>query len=990
MDLWRGGAMDQVTALELTAALTLAAARPGARRALLDTVSASADAATADLFRAWASAQQTEATGETHRALGAALAQQAAHRPELARELRHWITATLGPGALAPAPADVANSIDGTARIQGAAIQAHGIHGGVHIHPAAPAPAAPGGLGIPRQLHPVPDHFTNRVRELAELDLRAAEARTAPVIAVISGPAGVGKTTLARRWLLGLADAFPDGQLYADLRGHSEGGPARPGELLGQFLRALGQERIPADLGEQAALWRSATAGRRVVVLLDNALSAAQVRPLLPGGARALTAVTSRGRLSGLGMDGATFHPLDVLGTGDAVELLRRRIGADRVTREPEAALAVAEACAGLPLAVCVAAARVASRPRQPLAAMAGALGGGAGGALDVLRVEGEYAVRAALDASYRLLSPELACGYRRLGLAPVPLLGVEAAAAACDLSTREADQLLDELAEVNLLEDLGPEPRTGTGRYRFHDLVRAHAGQLAAEHEGSAGSGAAVRRVVDFYLYAATEAETLLTPSHRILPRGYAHRPAPPPPFADAHGALAWLDAERAHLMAALRTAAEHGWHDTAWMLTDAMWPLFLRLRPYELWVEAHETGLAAARRAGNREAESQMLTSGGAGLRNAGRPDAAVGWFGQALEVARERVAAAREEVVVAGEGAAAPREGVAVAGEEVAALREGAAVAREEVVVAGEGVAVAREEVAAPREGVAVAGEEVAAPREGAAVAREEVVVAGEGVAAPREEVAAARERVAAAREEVVVAGEGAAAPREGAAVAGEEAAASREGAAVAREGVGSVRETHPGRQGPGTGGPDVLTAARRAEAQALHGLGQSHRLAGRLPEALRCFRLALPLREAIGYARGAALTRICLGDVALADGRPEEALPELAAARAALMAEGDLYDAARALAFLGQAALRCAGDDAAAVEAAEAQLTKALGEFESAGSVHWQGRVLEMLGEAAEDRRETERARAWYDRSLARYRSVSAPDVRRLEGRLNGLG
>lgn len=825
--------MDQVTALELTAALTLAAARPRARRTLLDAVSASADPATADLLRAWESAEPAEDPGETARTLSAALAQRAAHRPELARELRHWITATLS-----PAPAQAGNSIDGSARIQGTAIQAHGIHGDVHIHPAPAAPAGPRGYDVPRQLLPVPDHFTDRVRELADLDQRAADSPGAPVIAVISGPAGVGKTTLARRWLLGLADAFPDGQLYADLRGHSEGGPARPGELLGQFLRALGQERVPADLGEQAALWRSATAGSRIAVLLDNALSAAQVRPLLPGGARALTAVTSRGRLSGLGMDGATFHPLDVLGTGDAVELLRRRIGADRVTREPEAALAVAEACAGLPLAVCVAAARVASRPRQPLAAMAGALGGGAGGALDVLRVEGEYAVRGALDASYRLLSPELARGYRRLGLAPVPLIGVEAAAAACALRTREADQLLDELAEVNLLEDLGPDPRTGSGRYRFHDLVRAHARQLAATHEGPAGSGAAVRRVVDFYLYAATEAEALLTPSHRILPRRYDRRPAPPPPFADASGALDWLDTERAHLMAALRTAAEHGWHDTAWMLADAMWPLFLRLRPYELWVEAHEIGLAAARRAGDREAESQMLTSGGAGLRNAGRPDEAVGWFGQALEVARERVAAARE--------------------------------------------------------------------------------------------------------------------------------------------------------QPPDPGGPDVLTAARRAEAQALHGLGQSHRLAGRLTEALHCFRLALPLREAIGYTRGAALTRICLGDVALAAGRPEEALPELAAARAALLSEDDPYDAARALAFLGRAALRCAGDDATAVESAKGQLTEALGEFEATGSVHWQGRVLEMLGEAAEERGETERARAWYGRALARYRSVSAPDVRRLEDRLSGLG
>ncbi|MFD4629276.1 ATP-binding protein [Streptomyces sp. NPDC058284] len=823
--------MDQVTALELQAALVLAAARPRAARALLVTVHAWGDAVAAELVDAWATPQPDADSAELIGRLAVALAEQAATRPRLARELRYWLD-----GTPSRTPAEAANSIGGTAQVQGSVVQAHGIHGGVHIH------STPRARVVPRQLPPVPAHFTNRERELAALDHTLRVSPGEPVIAVISGAAGVGKTTLARRWLLGLVDDFPDGQLYADLRGHSDRSPARPGELLGQFLRAIGEERVPADLGEQAALWRSATAGGRIALLLDNALSAAQVRPLLPGSARALTAVTSRGRLSGLGMDGATFHPLGVLATHDAVELIRRRIGRDRVSREPEAALKVARACAGLPLAVCVAAAHVAARPRQPLAAMAGALGGRGRGALDALRVEGEYAVRGALDTSYRLLPTEQARGYRRLGLAPVALLGAETAAEACSLRREDADRLLDELAEVNLLEDLGPDPRTGTGRFRFHDLVRAHAAQLAVERDGPADAEAAVRRVIDYYLSAATEAETLLTPSHRILARRYAHPPTQRPPFQDAPGALHWLDTERDHLMAALRAAVEHGWDDTAWMLADAMFPLFLRLRPYDLWIEAHETGLEAARRTGDKEAEGQMLTSGGAGLRNAGRHDEAIGWFGRALDVARERVASLES-------GGATP-------------------------------------------------------------------------VAGP-----------------------------------------------VDRQ---------------------ALSAARRAEAQALHGLGQSHRLAGRLAEATGYFRLALPLREAIGYRRGAALTRICLGDVALADGRPHEALPHLTAARADLLAEDDPYDAARALAFLGQAALRCAGDDASAVVAAETQLTEALAEFEATGSLHWQARVLEFLGEAAEERREPERARSWYARSLALYRAAGAPDARRLEERLRGTG
>ncbi|MFI8873340.1 ATP-binding protein [Streptomyces sp. NPDC055243] len=824
--------MDHVTARELTAALTSASPRPRARRALLERVREAAPPETAGLVRAWAMPEGGTGGGNPVEELAEVLAREAALRPSLARELRGWLLAEADEAAVAGGHR-VDNAIGASARIGGPVVQAHDIHGGIHIHsPSAPHSAAD--RAVPRQLPPVPAHFTNRSRELAGLDRLARNVGHGPVLAVISGPAGVGKTTLARRWLLGLADAFPDGQLYADLRGHSGGGPARPTELLGELLRALGHEQVPVELNEQAALWRSTTAGARIAVLLDNAVSAAQVRPLLPGAAGALTAVTSRARLTGLGMDGAAFHPLGVLATGDAVELLRSRIGADRVGREPEAALAMAKACAGLPLAVCVAGARVAARPRQPLAVMAGALGGDPGGTLDALWVEGEYAVRGALDASYRLLGPDLARCYRRLGLAPVPVFGVPIAAAVCEVPPVVAERLLDELAEVNLIEDLGPDSRTGQGRYRFHDLVRAHASQVAEETETPAAAEATVRRVVDFCLSAATAAEALLTPGHRTLRRAYEHPVGQPPPFADAPSALRWLDAERAHLMAVLRTAAERGWDASTWMLADALWPLFLRLRPYDLWIEAHETGLAAARRAGDREGLGRMLTSGGTGLRNIGRHDEAAAWFGEALDLARQ----------------------------EVARLAEG-------------------------------------------------------------------------------------------------------------------QEAEDPGRP----------AAARKAEAQALHGLGQTYRLAERLTDATRYFHLALALREEIGYRRGAALTRLCLGDVALAAHRPEDALPHLTRARADLLAEDDPYDAARALAFLGRAHARCDGAD---FERAEGQLTQALAEFEATGSVHWQGRVLEMLGEGAAERGDQSRAREWYGASLARYAAVSAADARRLEERLSALG
>ncbi|MFF1305727.1 ATP-binding protein [Streptomyces sp. NPDC058307] len=819
--------MDDVTAAELPAALAVALRRPEVRRALVRLVEEGLPPALADsvLDRIGQYASGPRA-GAQVRELADLLVRQAGSRPGFTDGLAAWVEAALGAGTV-DRHDDVANTVGASATVSGPVVQARDITGGVHFHPAPRPPAAAADV-LPRQLPPVPSHFTNRHDELARLDRLVGSPCDSPVVAVVSGPAGVGKTTLARRWLLARADSFPDGQLYADLRGHSPDGPARPGELLGHLLRSLGRTEVPAELNERAALWRSVTAGARIALLLDNALSAAQVRPLLPGSVAAVTAVTSRNRLTGLGLEGAVFVPLSVLATRDAVELLSRRLGAERVRREPEAARAMARACANLPLAVCVAGARLAARPRQPLAAMARALSDAEGtGPLDALRVGGESAVRAALQESYRVLAPEPAAAYRRLSLLPFTVFTPPVAAAVSGTGPDEADRLLDELAEANLVEDLGPDPRTGLDRYRFHDLLRAHARECADEAETERDVCGALRRVVDFYLSAATAAETLLTPSHRTLSRDYAGRPVPPP-FTDAPGALCWLDAERDHLMAVLRTAADRGWHASAWQIADAMWPLCLRLRPYELWIEAHEIGLAAARRADDRDGISRMLTSGGTGLRNVGRLEEALSWFRQARELARE----------------------------EVARRSEG-----------------------------------------------------------------------------------------------------------------------------------EPLKAARRNEAQALHGLGQTYRLAGRLAEAGTHFARALALREEIGYQRGAALTRLSLGDTALAAGRPDEAVRQLECARTELTELSDPYDAARALALLGRALAR---RDGTRHEAADRTLLRALAEFEETGSVHWQGHVLEMLGEAAEERGDVERARDWYARSLARYLPVSDRDRDRLERRLRALG
>ncbi|WP_236572983.1 ATP-binding protein [Streptomyces sp. GS7] len=815
--------MDPVTVQELFSALTAAAGdrtwqelaglvhASGPRPAPADPVPDGPGA----LSRLVAVARAAPGDPDRIHALAQRLAEESWSRPPLARDLRAWLART---GA--SVSFDAVNTIGGSARLTGPTLQSREVHGGVHFHQVT-APPAPGRLPVPRQLLPGPPHFTGREGDLTALDALLTEKRRAgtgtPLVVVVSGSAGIGKTALTSRWLGGLSEAgaFPDGQLYVDLRGHSQDRPARPGEVLGQFLRAYGIDRIPAELAEQAALWRSATAGLRVAVMLDNALSAAQVRPLLTGAAGSLVVVTSRRRLTSLGVDGAAFHQLGLLAGPSAVELLARRIGAHRVDRERAEAREVAALCAGLPLALCLAGARLAARPQQSLAAMAGVLGED-GGALAALRAEGERAVRTVLDESYRSLPPDAARAYRCLGPAPVGTFDKGVAAVACGLTPAEIGPLLDELIETNLVEDLPPDRIDGAERFRLHDLVRAHANETAARQDAPGDRQAVVRRITDLYLARATAAEALLTPSHRRLRRTYAYEPTPSPVFVDDGAALDWLDSERSHLMAMVRIAAEAGWHATAWQLVDGMFPLFLRLRPYDLWIEAHEIGLAAARRDGDREGESRMLTSGGVGLRGAGHHDTAAEWFAQALRGAQQ--------------------------------------------------------------------------------------------------------------------------------------------------------------------------DGDRRAQAQALHGLGQSHLLAGRWESAASHLTRALALREEIGQHRGAALTRLSLGDLALAEGRPAAAIDPLTRAREELLALRDPYDAARALALLGRAHARASGDHDRAAEL----LDQALGEFTTTGSVHWQARVWEFLGQTAEERGDASRARDCYQQSLALYEPVSERDARRLRARLPAPG
>ncbi|MFG2777769.1 tetratricopeptide repeat protein [Streptomyces prunicolor] len=593
-----------------------------------------------------------DATGEppavasTRRQLALELHVLAAHDTATRYALAQWLhrhadptrtppDATPAP-APAPAPAETVNVIGGDSVLHGPTVQARDIHGGIHFHPPAPAP--PSRHPVPRQLPPVAARFIGREADRRGLNLlRAGRPAHSAQVLVVSGLAGVGKTTLATHWLYEHADSFPDGQLYADLGGRAtdgEPGPTSPAVVLEAFLVALGASSVPAGIAQRSALWRSLTSGLRLAVLLDSAFTAAQVRPLLIGAPTGLTVVTSRTNLTGLRVDGASVHRLEGLSMESAVELLAVG-GGTRVAREPAAAREVVRLCGRLPLTVALASAQLALRPHHSVSALAESLSVGQGAA-DTLRVDGEAVMRTALDMSYEILPDESRALYRRMGLLPADRhdLSLLTALAADGEGARDtghaSDIAVHALVEANLLEETGPTT------YRFHDLVRPHARRLGEELEDPGRQERTLRCFVDWCLATAAAAEHILTPSHRLPGHDLPAGTVSPAPLDGPEDALAWLDTYRNGLMGAVRHSAEVGWDFSCWRLTDLIWPLFLRLRPSEMGIEAHRLGLDAARRSGSRQGEGRMLTSGAIGLRNAGRYPEATDWYRQALEMA------------------------------------------------------------------------------------------------------------------------------------------------------------------------------------------------------------------------------------------------------------------------------------------------------------------------------------------------------------------
>jgi DNA-binding SARP family transcriptional activator len=504
---------------------------------------------------------------------------------------------------------------------------------------AEPAEAPAPSIARPAQLPADIGDFTGRethVDHLCEL-LLAGNAGSSPGavrVAVVNGAAGLGKTTLAVHAAHQVSARFPDGQLYVDLLGASPQA-ASPGEVLARFLRELGVEgdKVPARDDERAALYRTTLTGRRVLILLDNAKDAAQVRPLLPGTSSCAVLVTTRNRTSDLAS--TRFFDLNVLEDTEALALFSRIVGEERAAAEPDATAEVLVACAGLPLAVRICAARLAARRQWKIATLAGRLRN-QHKRLDEMKT-GDLAVRASFQVSYDSLravgrGTDPARTFRLLGLWQGTSISLPAAAALVGESEDDVADALEALVDVNLLESPSAD------RYRFHDLLRVYATERAEAEDSAAAREEAVARVLRWYLDTAEAGADAVSPSRYRVPRdarepsGYAVLG-----FSSLGEALAWYDDERANVVFATRQAAAVGLHDIAWRIPAILTPVFYRWGNWADCVTTSRVGLESARLAGDRVGEAWTLSQLGFALAQL-RAEEAFGHLEQALTIRRE----------------------------------------------------------------------------------------------------------------------------------------------------------------------------------------------------------------------------------------------------------------------------------------------------------------------------------------------------------------
>jgi DNA-binding SARP family transcriptional activator len=477
---------------------------------------------------------------------------------------------------------------------------------------------------VPRQLPAEPAVFIGREDALERLD------RSDRALRLITGAGGVGKSTTALRWAHRVAHRFPDGQIFADLHGFSrQATPVDPAEALNWLLQALGvaPREIPEGLDARAALYRTTTAGRRLLIVLDNARDTAQVRPLIPGTGPALTVITSRNRLTGLVVSHqAASIDLPMLTSDESHRLLAARLGAAPLAREPEATRTIIDACGGLPLALAVASARTEVEPSRPLAALAGHLRGD--DRLDALDTgEPDGGVRAVISWSYRTVSRDAARLYRLLTVVPGSTASVEAAASLTGFPLPTVKRLLKELADARLAVETGP------GRYGSHDLLCDYAAEQSERVDTAKRREAALRRLVLHYLHTAHRASLLLVPGRAPLDLPEPDRTVAVPPLETSADAQAWFDVETPVLIALVRQCGDLGWDDLCWPLAWSATETLHRRNRWRTWMETEEIGLASAERAGNRQWQATSHRKLGRILAKLGELDAATAKFDLAL---------------------------------------------------------------------------------------------------------------------------------------------------------------------------------------------------------------------------------------------------------------------------------------------------------------------------------------------------------------------
>jgi tetratricopeptide (TPR) repeat protein len=496
-----------------------------------------------------------------------------------------------------------------------------------------PAPA------VPRQLPAAVAGFAGQVAELAALTSLLEQSTSTGgtvVISAVDGMAGIGKTALAVYWAHQVADRFPDGQLYVNLRGFDPAGPPMsPAEAVRGFLDAfeVPAERIPIGLDAQASLYRSILAGHRVLVVLDNARDAAQVRPLLPGSPGCFVLVTSRTRLTSLiAAEGARPLTVDLLSGAEARELLIRRLGPSRIAAEPEAVEEIISLCVRLPLALSVVAARAAMHPGFSLAALVQELRQTRGGLQAFEGGEVSDDVRAVFSWSYQRLDPAAARLFRLLGLHPGPDITAAAAASLAGLDITQVRRAVAELARYHLVTEQIP------GRFGFHDLLRAYATELVATHDTDDERHAARQRMLDHYLHTAHVANLLLHPRWEPITLTAPHPGIAPEELADHTAALAWFEAEYAVLLAAVQLAATTGFHTHAWQLPSTLTEFFRRRAHWADWAATEHTALSTAQRHGDRRGQAHAHRSLGRALAWLGRYDEAHDHIQQAVDLFAE----------------------------------------------------------------------------------------------------------------------------------------------------------------------------------------------------------------------------------------------------------------------------------------------------------------------------------------------------------------